>query len=106
MDAAIIGVPGIMPMAVHGRLGNGITTGIGGVDRANAKDAFDAPDDAAHRATDHGADRPRSLTADIGTMRGAVRYALRLRGHWRSKCYGHDAGQQKRILHATILSLP
>jgi len=47
----------------------------------NAGDAaFNAADDAADRTADHSPNRPGGIVANVSTMGGAIRNALRLRG--------------------------
>lgn len=77
---------------------------IGGVSRRNAEQSLDAADDAAHRATDHGADRPRGLSARLGAMRYAARNTLRLRRQRTGQRGNHRARKYDVKLHATTLS--
>jgi hypothetical protein len=79
-----IRMPHPMPVPIQARrfLGR-----IGDVSRAYSKQTFDAADDATDGSANHRSDGTGLLVADIGSMRDAVRNALRLRREWRAKRY-------------------
>lgn len=60
-----------------------------------------ATDDAADRTTNHGADRPRSLSALLGTMRYAAGNSLCLRRQRTGQRGNHRARKYDVKLHAT-----
>ncbi len=77
-------MPRPMPVPIYGRR---FLARIGDISRANSKQPFDAADDAADRSANHRPDGTGLLISDIGSMRDAIRNALRLRREWRAKRY-------------------
>jgi hypothetical protein len=77
---------------------------IGGVDRSDPEQAFDAADNAANRSADDRSDRPRCIHADGTAMGDALGNALRLRRERHGERCGYSGAKQDVNPHATTLS--
>lgn len=76
---------------------------VGAISGIDSEQGFDASNDAADRAANHGPDRSRAPVAFIHPMRDAAGNALSLRCH--RQCDGRcdDACKQYVELHCVIL---
>jgi hypothetical protein len=82
-------MPHPMPVPIYRRR---FLTRIGDVSRAYSKQPFNATNDAADCSANNRPDGTGLLVSDIGSMRDAVRNALRLRHERRAKRY--DTGYE------------